>query len=951
MIRVDMAPTSDNLPRSLTPFVGRTHELAELLAVLSRARIVTLTGAGGSGKTRVAIEIARRIAAEHPDGVRWIELAPLVSGELIAEHVAAQLGAQERQDRSVLDALVDALRPPVRLLVLDNCEHVVDAAAAFVEALLHRCEHLTILATSREALGVDGERAWLLRGFETELGSQQGSSEAAQFFADRAQAVNRSFQLTALNAAAVEQICRRLDGMPLALELAAARVAVLTPEQIAARLDDAFQLLTSAKRTALPRHRTLAAAVDWSYRLVPAAEQELLQRLSVFAGTFSLEAAEQICAGDSLAADDVLELLANLVKRSLVNVHEEREAVRYSLLEIIRQFAVEQRGANARASELAARHAEFYATLTETALPHLEEAQSVRWADKLSAEYPNIRAALHWAFRGGAVRIGHRLVGSLWWYWGQMWQLSEWRFWLDEALRAPDPDEGAAWGQVLHGAGTLFYLDAALGRARALLEDSARVLRHRGDRVHEAMARSTLANLLLNDNRIDAAREQAESAAALARTLVESWPLCHAMSNGLAPIHRKLGALDAADECLREAHEKAKDAGEPAWGMAVIARERAALALARNRIDDATLYALAAISALRSIQDPHTNTRIMLVLGRVLAARSEMDSAARLIGTAEATVKGGMLLLRDESADLERLTQKVRAALGDVRFETLFAEGFAMTLPEMLARSYDTLSGASAAVDVAGASSTRSLRVRALGGVEIRLGDQGPQNVARQSKAAELLLFLLCHPEGRTREQIGLAFWPDASTSQTKNSFHVLLHKLRKSFGTDIDLVVIHGDRYRVNTSFSVWFDALEFERSLSAALRRPVDSNVSALADALALYRGDFADGEKVGEWALEIRRRLHALYLEGLNAFADAQIEAGNANDAVATLGLLVASDDLREDAYRRLIERLAAIGRRDEALHHYVKLVARLREELDVDPEPATRALMKRLRLGTA
>jgi len=386
--------------------------------------------------------------------------------------------------------------------------------------------------------------------------------------------------------------------------------------------------------------------------------------------------------------------------------------------------------------------------------------------------------------------------------------------------------------------------------------------------------------------------------------------------------------------------------------MAVVARERAALALTRNRTEEATHHALAALTAVRTIHDPHTMCRIMLVLGRVLASRGVYEDAARLAGTASALREGGMLVSRDEAADLERLTHLVRTSLGNERFETLHDEGRAITLAETLVRGHKTLSAATVVADdpaVAVAAAAAALRVCALGKTEISVDGQPRIATARQSKAVELLLYLLFHPEGRTREQIGLALWPEASSAQTKNNFHVLLHKLRKSLGTDLDLVVNQADRYRIDARIPVWFDATEFERRLSAALRLGSKAGSSEIEATLGLYRGEFADGEKVGEWALEVRERLRALCHEGLATLADAQIQSGEHASAVATLSRLVSADDLREDACRQLISCLDAIGRRDEAVRQYRRLVVRLRQELCVEPQPATLALAKRLKLG--
>src|SRR5436309_1601311 len=333
------APVGAPPPAQLTSFIGRERETATVRELLQGTRLLTLTGAGGSGKTRLALEVAGRLGSHYPDGVAWVELAPLSNPELVPHHVADALGVRRDGIRSAGDALLEALRDWEALLVLDNCEHLVEACARLADALLRGCPRLRIMATSREALGIGGERAWLVPALAlpaVEAGKPvtravAAASEAIRLFVERTQAVRPSFELREDNVPAIADICRRLDGLPLAIELAAARARVLDPQQLAARLDDVFGLLSSGSRTAAPRQRTLRATIEWSHALLTEPERILFRRLAIFAGGFTIEAAEAVAAGGTIAAADVLDLLSGLVDKSLVSLETEALEARYQI--------------------------------------------------------------------------------------------------------------------------------------------------------------------------------------------------------------------------------------------------------------------------------------------------------------------------------------------------------------------------------------------------------------------------------------------------------------------------------------------------------------------------------------------------------------------------------------------------------------------------------------------
>src|SRR5215210_5399636 len=373
----------NNLPLELSSFVGREKELAEVKRLLESTRLLTLTGSGGCGKTRLALAVARELAEGFEDGVWVVELAPLADPTLVPQAVASTLGVREQPGRSLTETLSDYLGSKKVLLVLDNCEHLVEACAELAEALLRSSPELRVLATSREALGITGEVAWLVPSLSLpdlrrlpDIESLP-QYEAARLFVERAAAVKPSFTLTEQNAVAVAQVCYRLDGIPLAIELAAARAKVLSVEQIADRLEDSFGLLSAGGRTAMPRHRTLHATMDWSHELLPEEEQILFRRLSVFAGGFTLDAAEAVCAGEELERDEVLESLSHLVDKSLVIMREVGGEGRYRLLETVRQYAREKLSESGEAGQASERHAGYYLALAEEAEPELKGERQV----------------------------------------------------------------------------------------------------------------------------------------------------------------------------------------------------------------------------------------------------------------------------------------------------------------------------------------------------------------------------------------------------------------------------------------------------------------------------------------------------------------------------------------------------------------------------------------------
>ena len=536
-------PGLRHLPHSLSGLVGRTQELAEITTHLLQTRLLTLTGVGGIGKTRLAIAVAEKMLPDFSEGIWFVDLAPLVDANLVATAVARSLGVREDAKRPLAETLREYLAPRRLLLVLDNCEHLLPGCARFVNTLLQGCPRLQVLATSRQALGLRGEIAWRVPSLSlpppTLLPANGGGaspasplplplalleSDAARLFLERAMETSPTFALTERNAPTVAQICRRLDGIPLAIELAAARAKALSIEQIARRLDRVFTLLTAGSMAELPRHRTLRALLDWSYALLNNQEKALLCRLSVFIGGWTLEVAEGVGTGADVLEEDVLDLLTSLVDKSLVTAEAREEETRYRLLETVRQYAAERLNESGEYPAVRARHGHYFLTLAEEVSPKLLGAEQGQWLDVLEEELDNLRQALTGYAQDFEEREagekGLRLGVALRRFWWVRGHLREGRERLAALLAHPGAQARAKLrADALASAGLLARMQGDHAAARALHEESLTIQRELGDKIGIADSLNHLGIVALEQGDCGRARPLLEESLTLRREL------------------------------------------------------------------------------------------------------------------------------------------------------------------------------------------------------------------------------------------------------------------------------------------------------------------------------------------------------------------------------------------------------------------------------------------------
>jgi predicted ATPase/DNA-binding CsgD family transcriptional regulator len=700
--RPEFEPYSVRPPLGLTSFVGREREIPELKRLLADgARLVMLTGPGGAGKTRLASAVALEVVENFEDGVWWVELAPISDPDLVAQAVARVLNVPETPGRSPAEAIAEDLRDLEILIVLDNCEHLVAACALLAGALLRACPGLGILATSREVLGIAGERNFPVPPLSLpdpgRIRSFEGLAEygAIELFIDRAKAVAPGFRLTEANAPAVAKLCRRLDGIPLAIELAAARVRVLSVHQISSRLDESLDLLAGGGRTAIPRQRTLGAAMDWSHDLLSESEKILFRRLSVFSGGFTLDAAEAICAGN-IESEGILDLLSSLVAKSLVVVAERDGAARYRLLEIVRQYAFERLGQSGEAGLLEECHAQHYLALAEGAEREVREQEA--WLAWLEAEQDNFRAALSWALDAqesarGDAQVGLRLAAALaqvrfWSAYGP----SEGLRWLERGLSETAPSPSPVRAEALGHAGFLALWRGEYPRAAALLAEAMALHKELGDEAGVAASIFHLGNVALHG--LDQGRAEILHLEAEALLPGTSDPQARALLLyflGTAALAE--GARDRADALAEESLELNRERGD-LRGMAMCLTNLGISALERCDPERAAAPYEQDLRVLLRLRDKMGTVYGLRGTAGVAALRGEAERAARLWGAVEALQGAiGMRLSPLDRAhpDYEGLLDAARPRLGEAAWETALAKGRTMDPEEAIEYALGTL--------------------------------------------------------------------------------------------------------------------------------------------------------------------------------------------------------------------------------------------------------------------
>ncbi len=731
-----LAPNRNNLPGQLSTFVGRAREIAEVKTGLRDHRLLTLTGPGGCGKTRLALQAASQLLEEFEDGVWWAELAPLSDAAGVPQVLASVLEVREQPGRPLIDTLVDQSSRLHALVVLDNCEHLIGACAALADTLLKACPDLSMLATSRERLDIGGEAVFLVPPLSLPKPHAPGNpagahrmlpgyqqSEAMRLFMERATSVAPSFELTDANGRWIAEICGGLDGMPLAIELAAARVRSLSVQQIAEHLDDRFRLLTGGGRTAPPRHQSLAAALDWSYALLSESEQKVLRRLSVFAGGSVLAAAEAVCSSQGVIQADVLDTLSRLIDKSLVAVDKPDHQARYRLLETIRQYA-RLKLAEAGEEEAARdRHLSYYLQWLEKARPQLRGPEQSVWLDRFEAEHGNVRAALEWSrLTVQGAQAGLRLATAMGDFLRLRGHFTEGREQLLAALAQDTAQENsAARADALHRASVLAFHQSDYPAGRALGEQSLAISRRLGaaGRLQAANALEILAEVATETGDYSTAPQLYEEALRLYQEVGDSVGVADTLKMlgwgamrlgkyeeaesrlqaglvacrqsrdlrqiasalaGLGELAVRRGRYERGAEYLRESLDISQRSGEK-WGTAIDLGTLGWAALLQGDFREMKRL-LGESLALRL----ETGDRggIAWCLEKLAAASSQASAfrpAAVDLGAASAlrATVGSVIDPADRST-YESIRSRVRAQLGEEAFEAAWAEGRALTM-------------------------------------------------------------------------------------------------------------------------------------------------------------------------------------------------------------------------------------------------------------------------------
>jgi predicted ATPase/DNA-binding SARP family transcriptional activator len=1002
--------TTGRLPVRLTPLVGRDAELGEVTRAIAGSRMLTLTGPGGAGKTRLALAAAGALAGNNE--VAWVELGPVDDPGIVGPAVAGRLGVPETPGLDASGAIAAhvlaqfAGRP--LLVVLDNCEHLAGAVAELTEQLLADCPALSVLATSREPLGVEGERSWPVPPLD--------GADAVRLFEDRARLVAPSFGVTEANRGEVAAVCAKLDRLPLAIELAAARMRILSVRQLAERLDDVFGVLTGGARSAPARHQALRATLDWSHDLLAADERAVFRRLAVFSGGFTLAAAERVAGFGEIAAAQVLDLLTRLADKSLLRVDNER----YQLLATIHEYARERLAAAGEADQARHAHLAHYTDFAEQAGPLVDRATAAeleRELDRLDLERSNLRAASDFARQSGDTIAALRIAGQLGRYAYLRGHYQEIRQWMDMAVTVGSSAPAALRARALLGSGRLAYLqcdyepavrrlDAALllyrslgdasgiasclqalgsvareqgryARSAQLHAEARELARGAADERAEASARGYLGFVSWLQGDFALATSECTAALAMFRLLGDvegtAWSLI-----SLGVVARFLRDFAATQSLLLESLALSESIGFRegiAWSL-----EQLGL-LTLERADPGSAAAIGpAADMLRRSFETHRELRdrwrmtslledlAMVALASDPASVPAARRAAGLLAAAQALREAiGTVIAPCERPQHDAATKQARALLGGA-FDEAWQRGLTADPAALLAEPEPAVRQppAAAGSDPPGAPAPASrrpmatvpaqpgpgaraggaLRVRALGTASVELGDVALTAADWGYAKPRELLFLLVTSPPLTREQVGAALWPDLSRKQLGNALHTALRELRRALG-DPEWVLYTGGRYSFNRARGHDCDVDTFEEALASASRaRPAEAALPDLQRAIAAYGGDFLAGMSAGEWANSRRDELRRRFESALLAVGRMQAKAGRYQAAVTAFRRAIEHEPLNESAHRELMTCWEHLGETARAVRHYEELVTLLREQVGVPPAAETTELYRRL-----
>jgi non-specific serine/threonine protein kinase len=692
-----------NLPVPLTSFIGRDREIEQVRHLLSTTRLLTLSGSGGIGKTRLAIQAANEFVRLYRDGVWWVELAPLADGALLPHGIAQVLGVRESQGQPMLESLKGFLREKQILLVLDNCEHLISACAQFAYDLLSQCPHLSILTTSREAMGITGETTFPVPTLSFPLLSHISQLqnlkefESIQLFVERAVAIQPDLALTQTNALAVTQICHRLDGLPLAIELAAARVKMLTLEEIAGRLDDRFSLLTQGSRTTLPRHQTLRAAIDWSYELLLEPERMLLRRLSVFAGGFTLEAAEAVAAGGEIATSDVLHHLGSLINKSLIMIQDQSgplgSETRYGMLETIRAYAREKLEEAGEEAEVRQRHLEFFAAFAEGAQKGIYSTEQALWFKRLDQEVDNLRLALDWSpvpGNGGKPpdepsARGHQfvIVSSLSLFWERNYRTEIVETLADLLQLDAGNQPTAERARALDVGGFLLWCLNRLPEARVYLEESIQIAEELGDDSLLVWPLMYLGWTFWGLHEYEEARKGLERSLTIARSLGENGKGAAAVAMAyLGDIPYAQGNLPEARELYEEAILSLRELQNPSM-LTPSLRRLAYVNVHEGKFPQAVHLFRESLESNRQLSHQHGMVASLAGFAAIHLAKGELEKAAMLYGCVENQIqRTGSPFLFTDTVEYERCVSQLREGLDEKTLSAAWSKGRAITLEQ-----------------------------------------------------------------------------------------------------------------------------------------------------------------------------------------------------------------------------------------------------------------------------